>query len=278
MLHAKITVLERSVGAARVAFVRKGARVALQDLAQSGSARAMLPRSAPDCPEVVFINTSGGLTSGDRLRFEVALADQTRITATTQTAERAYRATGDAAQVTVRATVGAGGHLNWLPQETILFEDCHLTRDTHIALAAGATCLLSEVVMLGRRAMGETPVRARLTDRRRVIVAGHPLWAETLRLDARALVDVASPAVLGGNAAFAVLALLGQGAEQAAAALRDLAPTPGVEWAVSGWNGRCILRAMAPDLWPLKQTLGRAIAQLSGQSLPRVWQMQGVTA
>ncbi len=63
-----------------------------------------------------------------------------------------------------------------------------------------------------------------------------------------------------------------------AAALRDLAPTPGVEWAVSGWNGRCILRAMAPDVWPLKQTLGRAIAQLSGQSLPRVWQMQGVTA
>lgn len=277
MLHSEIIRLERAFGQAHVGFGQRHGRTALQDLAQSGSARAMLPRTNGPVPEVVFLNTSGGLTSGDRLQFRLSLGDQTRVTATTQTAERAYRCTGGAAHLGVSAKVGQGGHLDWLPQETILFEDSHLIRDTHIALAEGATCLMSELIVLGRRAMGERPKRAHLTDRRMVTLAGQPLWAETLRLDAGGLADAGSPAVLGGNVAFAVVALLGQGVDDAAVALNTAAEN-GVETAVSAWNGRCLFRAMATDLWPLKQTLARVIAQLSGQPLPRVWQMNGVTS
>jgi urease accessory protein len=38
---------------------------------------------------VVFLNTSGGLASGDRLSFAVTLEPGVAVTATTQTAERA---------------------------------------------------------------------------------------------------------------------------------------------------------------------------------------------
>lgn len=277
-MQVSITHLERAHGSARVRFDRSGGRMRLADLAQSGSAKVMLPRSPIDCPEAVFLNTAGGLTSGDRLLFGLDLGVDTRVTATTQTAERGYKCLSGAAHLEISATLSAGAHLDWLPQETILYEDSHLIRDTHIALGIGASCVMSEVVVLGRRAMGENPCRARLFDRRMVTLGGRPLWADALRLDANVLADADQAAVLGGNPAFAVLAYLGAGAESAADPLRDLPAMMGVQTAVSGWNGRCIARAMAADLWTLKQWLGRAIAQLTRRPLPRVWQMQGVSA
>jgi urease accessory protein len=51
----------------------------------------MMPRMHGRAPEVVFLNTAGGLTGGDRLDYAVDLAGG-HVVATTQTAERAYRA------------------------------------------------------------------------------------------------------------------------------------------------------------------------------------------
>jgi urease accessory protein len=272
------TIRQRAFGAA---FVRLGLRQSvthLQDLSQSGSARAMLPRSAKDWPEVVFLNTSGGLTSGDRIGFSLALGDGAQAQATTQTAERAYLALEGPAQLTVTMQVGAGADLVWAPQETILFEGSDLERRTEIDLGDGASCLMLEMVVLGRRAMGERPQEARLTDRRRVTLRGRPFWVEQVRLDHGALGVADRAAVLHGGAAFATLALCGQGREAAVDAVRSLPVPGGVTAGVSGWNGRCLMRAVGAEPWPLKVYLGAVLARLTGRALPRVWQMQGVTA
>jgi urease accessory protein len=269
------TIRQRAFGQASVRLGLRGPVTCLRDLGQAGSARAMLPRSAPEWPEVVFLNTSGGLTSGDRIEFSLALGDGARAQATTQTAERAYLALEGPASLTVGMTVGAGADLVWAPQETILFEGSDLERRTEIDLGDGASCLLLEMVVLGRRAMGERPRAARLTDRRRVSLRGRPLWVEQLRLDAGAVTEGA--AVLSGGAAFATLALCGQGREAAVDAVRSVPVPDGVTAAVSGWNGRCLMRAVAAEPWPLKLYLGAVLARLTGRPLPRVWQMQGVT-
>ncbi len=268
--------MQRSKGAAALTFGLRNGRAVLTDLAQAGSARAMLPRTFSARPEVVFLNTSGGLASGDRLSYGLTL-DGGAVTATTQTAERAYLCRDGAAVVQVRASVGGGGHLDWLPQETILFEDCFLERGTQIDLATGASCLMCEITVLGRRAMGERPARARLLDRRIVTLGGRPLWAETVSLTAETISALDQPAMLGDHVAFAVLALLGAGSEAAVDGLRQLSAIPGVRTAASGWNGRTILRLSAADLWPLKQALGAAIVHLTARALPRVWQMQGIS-
>lgn len=266
---------QRAFGQAMVRLVAAGPVTRLADLRQEGSARAMLPRSTPERPEVVFLNTSGGLTSGDRIGFALELAAGARVQATTQTAERAYLALEGPAQLSVSMTAGAGADLVWLPQETILFEGSDLSRETEVALDDGAGCLTLEMVVLGRRAMGERSRAARLADRRRVTLRGRPLWVEQLRLDAGVATDGA--AVLGGGSAFATLAFCGQGREAAVDALRAVPVPEGVTAAVSGWNGRCLLRAVAAEPWPLKLYLGAAMARLTGRPLPRVWQMQGVT-
>lgn len=266
-----VQIMQRSHGTAMVSFRCLDGRARLVDLAQQGSAKAMLPRVA-GVPQVVFLNTSGGLTDGDALSYRLDLAAGCHVTATTQTAERVYASRGDAAQAQVRAIVGAGGHLDWLPQETILFEASHLARDTRIDLAAGASCLLTETVILGRHAMGETLTQAQLTDSRMIRRQGRPVWAETLRIDAAVLAD-ASAALLGQARAFAVIALIAQGAEDAVSRLRDALTEPGCEAAASGWDGKCIARIMARDGWPLRRQIAQALAVLRVGPLPRVWQL-----
>lgn len=271
MLATPALPMQRSHGTAFASFRCLDARARLVDLAQAGSAKAILPR-VTGSPEVVFLNTSGGLTDGDALSYRLELGAGCKVTATTQTAERVYASRGAAARAAVQAQVGAGGHLDWLPQETILFESSHLARDTQIDLAADASCLLSETVILGRHAMGETLAEARLTDARTVRRDGRPVWAETVRIDGAVLAD-ASAALLGQARGFAVIALIAQGAEDAVARLREALVLPGCEAAASGWDGKCIARIIARDGWPLKQQVALALAALRTGPLPRVWQM-----
>lgn len=258
-----------------VALSRGASRMV--DLAQSGSARVMLPHLPGPQPEAVFLNTSGGLTSGDVLDFGMSVAEGARLTATTQTAERAYLATSGSARLSVRTDVGTAGYLEWLPQETILFQGADLARETWIELARDAQCLVLETVVLGRRAMGEVVTRARLRDRRTVTVLGRPFHVEATALTSEALPHADCPALLGPAFAWSSLALYGPGAESAGDALRSIPAPDGVTFAVSGWNGRTLFRATATDLWPLKLHLARVIAHLTCRPLPRVWQMQGVT-
>lgn len=268
--------MQRARGSAFLSVAPSRGASRMVDLAQSGSARVMLPLLPGPRPEAVFLNTSGGLTSGDVLDFGMSVAEGARLTSTTQTAERAYLALAGPARLSVRADVGAGADLEWLPQETILFQGADLVRETRIDLARDSQCLVLETVVLGRRAMGEVVTRARLRDRRTVTVLGRPFHIEALELTPEALTHADCSALLGPAFAWSSLALCGPGAESAADALRSIPSPDGVTAAASGWNGRTLFRATATDLWPLKRHLARVIAHLTGHPLPRVWQMQGI--
>lgn len=269
--HIPIPQMQRSHGAALVSFDLHAGRARLRDLAQAGSAKVLLPHGGT-VPEVVFLNTSGGLTGGDRLSYRVELGAGVRAVATTQTAERAYQSASGVAGVTVAATVGDGGWLDWLPQETILFQASALHRQTRIDLGAGAGCLALESVVLGRAAMGETVDHLTFRDRREIWRQGVPVILEPFGLDDAAL--RAGHAVLGGARAFASLALVAQGAEDAVGVVRAVLDEPGVLGAASGWDGRLTLRLCAADGWPLRRQILRVLGVLQqGRPLPRVWQI-----
>lgn len=265
--------LQRVTGTAAVALSWRGGRTRLDRLHQAGSAKAMLPRVHAADPEIVFLNTAGGLTGGDVLDYRIALGAGARATAMTQTAERAYRSTGAMARMTVRAEVGAGGRLDWLPQETILFEGSALERETEISLAGDAVCLSVETLVLGRAAMGEEIGALVLRDRRRILRDGVPVLIEPVTLDPCALARRGGPAVLGGARAMATLVFAAPGAADAAGRLRALGAASGVAWAVSGWDGKCVLRAVAGDALPLRRLISRALCALRPGPLPRVWTM-----
>lgn len=267
--------MQRSRGEASVALACGPAGMRITGLRQQGSAKCILPHGASGrghVPEVVFLNTSGGLTGGDTLSYSVQLGPQARAVATTQTAERAYRSSGGAARVRVTMEVGVGGWLEWLPQETILFDDSRLDRRTIIDLAPDAGCLLLESVVLGRAAMGETVAKVALRDWREIRQSGRPVMVEPLTLSDRALQTGA--AGMAGARAFASLAMLGRGVADLLDPVRTVLDEPGVTAAASAPDGRLMLRMMAGDGWPLRRQIARCLAVLRrGQALPRVWQM-----
>jgi urease accessory protein len=269
--HATLApVFQRSHGEAIVALDCVAGKARLVRLGQKGSAKAILPQVG-DVPEVVFLNTSGGLTGGDTLSFRLTLGAGVRAVATTQTAERAYRAGAGEAKVSVDLAIGTGGSVDWLPQETILFDASALHRRTTIDLAGDAGCLALEAVVLGRSAMGEVVRQLAFRDTRSIRRDGMPVMLEPLVLGAAAL--QAGSAVLGGARAFASLVMLGQGTDAALVAARAVLDEPGVDGAASAWDGKLSVRMLAVDGWPLRQQIRRVLNAIRAAPLPRVWQM-----
>jgi urease accessory protein len=270
MTVCPLPIIERSQGAARLAFRFLDGQTRLRELHQAGSAKAFVHPGATG-PDVVFLNTSGGMTGGDRLCFGLSLGERCHVTATTQTAERAYRSAAGVAEVEVAHELGPEAHLDWLPQETIVFDHSALNRRTMVRLAKGASCLVLETIVLGRAAMGEVVESLHFRDRRIILRDGVPLLVEPLALGSAAL--GAGPGVLQGARAFASLALVQGGAEARLPAVRALLDEPGVYGGASAFDGKLTLRLMAGDAWPMRRQILRVLSLLRDGPLPRVWQM-----
>lgn len=184
-----MTRLQRGDGAAEVAYAAGPDGAVLTHLYQREPCRILFPDGEPgDPPQAVFITMSGGLTDGDRLRLQARIAAGATVTATTQAAEKIYRASAQALDCTVDIdlSVAAGATLEWLPQETIVFDGARLRRRTAVDVAPGGRLLACEMVVLGRVAAGERFTSGLLLDAWRVRRDGRLTWADALRLDGAA--------------------------------------------------------------------------------------------
>ncbi|THD66132.1 urease accessory protein UreD, partial [Phenylobacterium sp.] len=146
-----LPALQRAQGAGRIEVAADTGRTRLKRLYQDGCGKILLPvdRAARSL-EAVAINTSGGLTGGDRMAWRARAEAGASLTLTTQACEKVYRARDGHAAVSVGLDVGPGARIDWLPQETILFDAADLSRTLEADLAAGATLLVVEAVVLGR--------------------------------------------------------------------------------------------------------------------------------
>ncbi len=264
--------LERARGVARLAVDAEGGRTRLVENYQSGSSKLRFPRRPSSAPfEAVLVNTAGGITGGDRFSWSVAIGAHASAAVAGQAAERIYRrSAGDAAVETV-LSVAEGGALDWLPQETILFDRSSLQRTLTAELAPSARLLAVESIVLGRAAMGEVTRDVTVRDSWRIRRGGGLVFADGLRLDGDTTVALAGAATGNGARALATVVLVAPEAEsaidQARAALIDSAGEAGV----SAWNGMLVARLIATDGQALRADITRLIETLRGRPMPRVW-------
>ncbi|HLZ76498.1 urease accessory protein UreD [Phenylobacterium sp.] len=264
--------LQRAQGVGRIEVSAEGGRTRLRRLYQEGCGKILLPVDlAARSLEAVAINTSGGLTGGDQMAWRVAARAGGSLTVTTQACEKIYRARDGHAVVAVDLEVGAGARIDWLPQETILFDGAALTRTLQADLAADAALLVVEAVVLGRTAMGESVRRGALRDRWRIRREGRLVFADDLRLDGP-VTDVAALApTLAGGKAFASLLLVADDAERLLAPIRAAIGSAG---GASAFGGKLFARIVAADGLSLRRALLPAIAALrDGAPPPRVWRL-----
>ena len=155
----------------------------LARLFQKAPLRVLMPRPAPgEPPCAVLLNTSGGIVGGDALQVEVRLEAGAAAVITSQAAEKAYRSAGADATLDVALDLADGTWLEWLPQETILFDGARLRRRLRVDAAAQARLVAAEMLVFGRRARGERFQRGFLYDRWEVRIGRRLAWADALRL------------------------------------------------------------------------------------------------
>jgi urease accessory protein len=261
---------QRARGIGRLATQQVAGRTRIDTLFQEGCAKIRLPHTHDPSLQAVLINTAGGLTGGDDVAWQVDAAPQSRVVLTTQACERVYRSLGDDAVVRTRLRVGAGAHLDWLPQETILFDGARLNRGLDIELEGDASLFAIEAILLGRSAMGEAARNAHLADNWRIRRDGRLVHAEATRLSGADL-ERDALSTLAGNAAFATLVYLGSDAEQRETRVADLLSGPS---GLSRIDDRLVIRAMADSGLALRRIITPIIAELSGAgALPRLWHL-----
>ena len=262
--------LQRARGAGRIVVATDGGRTRLVRLFQDGCGKVRLPRDARAVGlEAVLINSSGGLTGGDYMEWLATVGDGARLTLSTQACEKVYRARDGEARQRVGLILGDGARLDWLPQETILFDGGALSRTLEADLAADARLLVVEAVILGRTAMAETVRHGLLRDRWRIRREGRLVFADDLRLDGAIAELTAKAPVLGGGRAFASLLLVDEDAGRLLAPLRAALGTHG---GASFFDGKLFARVVAPDGFILREALLPALEILrDGEPLPRVW-------
>ena len=189
---------------------------------------------------------------------------------TTAAAEKVYRAQGPAAEVNITLKAAAGAHLNWLPQETILFDRARVARRIDIDLAEGASLLLCEIVVFGRAAMGERMLQGEFVDRWRLRRGGRLVFAETVRLDGDIGAKLTKPAVANGGVAIGT-ALIVPGDEALVERIREAATSFGGEVGISSWNGFAMARFCAQDAARLRADMMAVLGRASTTALPRMW-------
>jgi urease accessory protein UreH len=96
------------------------------------------------------------LASGDRFSYRITAREGATVTVTTAACERVYRSPdGIPATIDSHLSAGPGAYVEWLPQETILFDRSAILRRLVVDIAAAASALVAEAVILGRAAHGE---------------------------------------------------------------------------------------------------------------------------
>lgn len=186
-VEENLAVLSRWQAELHLGFIRKAQKTILAKRSHKGP----LTVQRPFYPEgglchVYILHPPGGVVAGDCLLIDVHAADDTEALVTTPAAGKFYRSDGKQASQTVSIKVEAGAVVEWLPQETIVYQGARLCSTVDIELADDARFMAWEILALGRPAAGEGFESGEVLLNWQLHRNGQPIYLEKIRLDAEA--------------------------------------------------------------------------------------------
>jgi urease accessory protein len=220
-----------------------------------------------------MINCGGGVVGGDAMTYDIELGARAKAFLTSQSAEKIYRSDGPDAAIDLHLRLGAGARLDWIPQESILFDQARLRRRVNVEMAEDSRLLLIESLVFGRCAMGESRISGFARDSWRIRRGGKLIFAEEFRLEGDLASALDRPACGAGARACATLLYVALDAENCLEALRAaLLSQPGCQAGASAWDGMLTARLTASAPEDLRAALRAAMLFLRDAGAPRVWQ------
>ncbi|MFL6659561.1 MAG: urease accessory protein UreD [Massilia sp.] len=259
----------------RLRFADDGGTTRLVERAHSGPLRVQKPLY-PEGPRIchaIMIHPPGGVVGGDRLAVDVVAEAASHAFLTSPGAAKWYRANGKVSVQEVSITAGPGATVEWMPQETIFFDDAHVQLHQAVDLAADARYIGVEILCFGRRASGERFASGTVSQHTEIRRAGKLLWWEQGTLHGG---SAGMDSVLGLDGASVCATLIGVGdpaPRELLDAMRALDPKLAVTQIKSVFVARYLgadsetARRILTGVWQLLRPhlLGCAA------SVPRIW-------
>lgn len=263
-------------------FALAGERTVLRKNRHCGPLRvqkALYPEGDAVCQAIV-LHPPSGIAGGDHLAISAALDEGAHAQLTTPGAGKWYRSGGAGASQNIDFTVAAGATLEWLPQESIVFDGALARMETRVKLAADARFIGWDMLCLGRAAAGERFEKGRFDLFFRVDRDNAPIWLERGGFDGSDPM-LSSPAGWAGKTVCGTLVCaFPELPEKSAAlleALRATAPADAALHGISALPGMLVARYLGDsgeaarhwftELWTILRPacIGRPAV------IPRIW-------
>ena len=229
--------------------------------------KALYPEGPSPC-HAIIVHPPGGIAGGDRLEILLHSRAQSHGLVTTPSAAKWYGADAHSTafqQVDIRLE----GSLEWLPQETIVFDHAFVESDIAIRVSAEGAMIGWDHLIFGRKASGETFKTGRFAQSLRVNFPEGLVWHDRVVLEGD---DALFPSPIGlrGHHAFATIwAVLPDPQSWTEALLEQLREqNPNVAWTVL--HPRLLVGRLLTEPVNLKNLLQLAWASLRPFVLKRV--------
>ena len=144
-------------GNAKLSFeVDVNGKTRLNELYHSDPLRILFPNIPDkDILQAALVNISGGLVGGDKISVDMQIGRNAKALIASQSAEKVYRSAGADTEMEIKITVKPGSWLEFLPQETILFQGSRLRRQIKVSIEGDGSLVAGEILVFGRRGHGE---------------------------------------------------------------------------------------------------------------------------
>ncbi len=191
-------------------YERRGPRTVLAERRHDGPLavqKPLYPEGDAVC-HTIILHPPAGIAGGDELDIRCDAAEGAHVLLTTPGAGKWYRSAGPWARQRLGFRVKTGACLEWLPQETIVFDGALGDMASQIDLASGARYIGWEILCLGRTGSGERYDHGNCRLHTEIRRDGKLLWFEKGSVEAGGRIG-ASPAGLGGHSVCATMIACG---------------------------------------------------------------------
>ncbi len=225
-----------------------------------------------------ILHPPGGVVGGDRLDLALTLESGSQCLVTTPAAGKFYRSPGPDAMQVNRLNVAEGAVLEWLPQETIIYNGSRARMRTIVMLAAGARFIGWEMFCLGLPASAQPFASGRIDQHLEVRQAGKPLLIECLRIESDDSI-LKEPWAMGGHPVTGTMVAT-TGDVKVTDAVREKVCVESDDglFAVTGLNGLTLCRFLGDDVYKGLRLFRRAwevlrpVVKGGNVCTPRIWE------